>query len=298
MLFTLVASAGVAAGIPFLNAILFFIGLVALIIMAVRFGYWFALIASLSTIALCLFLYGPYVAAGCLILFIGPGLLMSRKARTFSKPYKILLWGMLPYLIPIIALIAFYPYLIAQTPTLVEEIRQQLVAGGGFWGLTGDNLNQAVMAAEKTFELVMRLTPGIFATMFAAIVLFGYLGATSMGARFGAIMPAFRPISLWRASELWLIPLGLSLVFLLVGGSIRPIGENLLVFLVHLYALYGICIIEFYFKKTLVMGWLRIILYLLVLTVAVVVIPVLAFLGLIDSRFDLRKMDVKKTSAS
>jgi uncharacterized protein YybS (DUF2232 family) len=297
-LYSTVTLSGVGAGIPFINAILFLAGLIALIILTVRYGYWLASVGCLVAVGLCLILYGINLVMGYMILVVGPGLLMSYKARSFSEPYKVLLWGMLPYLLPVIALIAFYPYIIAQTPTLLEELHRQLAAGGGIFGLSGSSLDQAVAATQKTFEVIMRLAPGIFFTMFAAIALFGYMGAASIGARFGAIMPAFSPMSSWRASELWLIPLGAALVCLLLGGgTLKPIGENLLVFMVHLYALYGICLVEHYFKKSLTLGWLRAILYVLFLTVAVVIIPLLAFLGLVDSRFDLRKMDVNKASS-
>jgi isoprenylcysteine carboxyl methyltransferase (ICMT) family protein YpbQ len=98
---------------------------------------------------------------------------------------------------------------------------------------------------------------------------------------------------------LWLIPLGLSLILVLLGGqSYGAIGQNALVFLVHLYALYGLCIVEFFMRQSLTMGWLRAILYLLIIIAAMVIIPVLAFMGLIDSRFDLRKIDAKKVSSS
>lgn len=224
---------------------------------------------------------------------------MSYQARRIGEPHKILLWGMLPYMIPTLVLMAFYPDLILQMPSIISEINKQLAINGGLFGLTGESLNQAINSAQKTFEWIIRLMPGIFITMAAAVVLFGYLGAVSLGSRFGAIMPAFRPMHQWRANELWLIPLGLSLILVLLGGqSYGAIGQNALVFLVHLYALYGLCIVEFFMRQSLTMGWLRAILYLLIIIAAMVIIPVLAFMGLIDSRFDLRKIDAKKVSSS
>lgn len=293
------AVSGLASGIPLFNAIFFLIGLVSLIILNVRYGYRPGLIGALLIIVGSLFLYGPFLAVGCLLMVIAPALLMSYQARKIGEPHKILLWGMAPYLIPVITLIAFYPEMIAQMPSMLTEMNKQLTLSGAIFGMAGESLNQAISSAQSTFEWIIRLLPGIFATMAAAVVLFGYLGAVSIGSRMGAVMPAFRPMYFWRAHELWLLPLGLTLIMILFGGhTFGAAGQNILVFLVHLYALYGFSVAEFYLRQSMSSGWLRVILYLLVIIAAMVIIPILAFIGLIDSRFDLRKIDEKEVSSS
>lgn len=293
------AVSGLASGIPLFNAIFFLIGLVSLIILTVRYGYRPGLIGALLIVVGSLSLYGLFLAVGCLMMVIAPALLMSYQARKIGEPHKILLWGMAPYLIPVITLIAFYPEMIAQMPSMLAEMNKQLTLSGAIFGMTGENLNQAISSAQVTFEWIIRLLPGIFVTMAAAVVLFGYLGAVGIGSRMGAVMPTFRPMYFWRAHELWLLPLGLSLLMVLVGGqTFGPIGQNALVFLVHLYALYGFSVTEYYLRQSMSSGWLRVILYLLVIVAAMVIIPMLAFIGLIDSRFDLRKIDEKEVSSS
>jgi hypothetical protein len=293
------AVSGLASGIPLFNAIFFLIGLVSLIILTVRYGYRPGLIGALLIIVGSLLLYGPFLAVGCLVMVITPAMLMSYQARKIGEPHKILLWGMAPYLIPVITLIAFYPEMIAQMPSMLAEMNKQLTLSGAIFGMAGESLNQAVNSAQATFEWIIRLLPGILATMAAAVILFGYLGAVSIGSRMGAVMPTFRPMYFWRAHELWLLPLGLSLLMVLLGGqTFGPIGQNILVFLVHLYALYGFSVAEYYLRQSMSSGWLRAILYLLVIVAAMVIIPMLAFIGLIDSRFDLRKIDEKEVSSS
>jgi hypothetical protein len=294
-----VTVSGMASGVPLFNAIFYLIGLVSLIILTVRYGYWPGIIGATLMIGTSLFLYGPILAAGCLLMVIAPALLMSYQARKIGEPYKILLWGMAPYLIPIVLLVAFYPDMIDQMPMMLTEMNKQLTISGAMFGLVGDNLNQAISSAKTTFEWIIRLLPGIFATMAGAVVLFGYLGAVSIGSRIGAVMPALRPMYFWRAHELWLLPLGLSLVFVLFGGqTFGPVGQNALVFLAHLYALYGFSVAEFYLRQSMSSGWLRAILYLLIIIAAMIIIPVLAFIGLIDSRFDLRKIEEKEVPSS
>ena len=127
--------------------------------------------------------------------------------------------------------------------------------------------------------------------MFLSIVLFSYLGASAMSPYFGALLPRFKPLYLWKPSEFWLIPLGLSLLFILLGNQgLKIIGENTLVFMIHLYAFFGVCLIDFYFKRIRIPALIRLIIYLLVLVAMVVIIPFLAVIGVIDSRFDFRKI--------
>jgi hypothetical protein len=295
LLFGFVALSGLAAGVPFFNAGFFFLGLMALVILMVRYGYLFSFSASLLAIAVCTLLYGPILAGGILIMILSPGLLMGYKARAFGSPNQILIWGMIPALLPLLVVIVYYPFLISQTPEFVAEMHKQLTANAGLIGLSGADLDQALNSIKATVELTIRLAPGILFTTMIAIVVLGYLGAVSMGSRFGAIIPVSKPLSLWRASEYWLIPLGLSLFFVLLGGgTLMIIGENMLVFLVHVYAFFGICLLEYYFRQILVSGWLRLVLYLLGMVIGIVFIPILAFLALIDSRFDIRKINAEK----
>ena len=225
------------------------------------------------------------------MIVIIPGLIMGSKSRSFSAPHSILFWGMFPFLLPVILLIVLYPQINSQAPQMVDEMHSLFTENAGRLGLNDSQLELLYSSIKTTVDWTLRLAPGILFTMFLGIVLFAYLGAMEIGPRFGAILPQLKPLQLWKAGELWLIPLAVSLLFVLLGSrGMRIIGENVLVFMVHLYAFFGICLVDFYFRRIKIPAAIRLIIYVLVLAAVVVVIPLLAVAGVIDSRFDFRKV--------
>lgn len=283
--------AGPTMGLAMLNVVFLLVALVALIVLIVRFGYSSALLACLCALIICSLAYGVYMASALLLLLIFPGIIMGYKARIFSSPHEVLLWGMVPYMLPMIFLISLYPDLASQLPSIVETMKSQLAENNNILSLSIANNQQIFSSLEAVVYWTIRLAPGIFFTLFTAMVVFSYLGATYIAPYFGGILPRFKPVFLWKASELWWIPLGLSLLFVLLGGHwFKVIGENLLVFFVHFYAFFGICIVEFYFRSFKISGWIRLIIYIFFTMTIIVAIPILGILGLIDSRFDFRKV--------
>ena len=298
VLMSMVILAGAGVAIPIINVGLLFLGLVSLIILMVRFGYAYAALSCLVALASSLLFYGVQLAIGLVLIMILPGIIMSRKVRSFSEPQEIVLWGIIPYLLPLALLIIFYPVMMSQMPEIIKQMRNDFLSGGLILGMGGTEMEQVIQSTQKMLEIMLRLSPGIFLTFFVGFAIFSYMMATRLGPKFGAVMPSFRPLVEWRASDIWLIPLGLSLACVLIGGGfLSSIGENLLIFLVHLYALYGICLLEFQLRKMPWAGWLRAIIYIMVAVAAVFAIPLLALAGLIDSRFDFRKIDVQPISS-
>ena len=282
---------GLFSGLMIINVILFLIALSALIILVARFGYGYAVLSGLGSGVICLAIYGDIIALVFVSIVLIPGLVMGYKSRVFSSPFSVISWGMFPLLIPLIFLVVFYPELNSQAPLMIEQMQSMFAENAEQLGLGSSQLQLMYASIQKTVEWTLRLTPGIFFTMFLSIVLFSYLGASAMSPYFGALLPQFKPLYLWKTSEVLLIPLGLSLLFILLGNQgLRLIGENVLVFMIHLYAFFGLCFVDFYFKQFRIPAPIRLIIYLLVLVAMIVIIPVLAVAGVIDSRFDFRKV--------
>ncbi len=282
---------GLLAGVMMINVLLFLCALAALIIMTVRFRYSFVILSCLGALALCMILYGISMTASFGLLVIIPGLLMGYKTRVFNSPASIIAWGFFPYLLPIGLMIFYYSQLIAQTPYIISELTGAIESSAAGFGIAASELQALYTAIPEVIKWSLRLMPGIFFTLFVSLVFFAYLIATYVSQYFGAVVPKMNPLYLWKAGEIWLIPLGLGLFLVLVGGnSPKIIGENLLFFMVHLFAFFGICIIDFYFKRMNVHILIRLLIYLFVMVVVIVAIPALAVLGVIDSRFDFRKI--------
>jgi len=193
-----------------------------------------------------------------------PGIIMGYKARTFSSPLSVIFMGMIPFLFPVALVIVLFPELNSQAPEMISQMQNMLAENGSLLRMDGSQLEIMNASIKTTFEWMLRLLPGILFTVFISITLFAYLGALSVSSYFNTILPRFKPLYLWKASELWLIPFGISLLFVLTGSLwLKTIGENILYFMVH---------------------------FLIVLVIIVIIIPALAVLGVIDSRFDFRKV--------
>jgi len=283
--------AGLFVGVIFINALMFLFAMTALVLLTVRYRYTFAIMAGLAALLVCYIIYDASIASFFGLLVLLPGVVMGYKARTFSPPYEIIGWGMVPYLLPIALLIFYYPQLVEQTPLMVAEMQVMFEQSAGSIGLATGELQILFESMQKIMEWFMRLAPGIFFTMFVSMVFFAYLGAVTVSNYFGAVIPRMKPLYLWKINEIWLIPLAVALLFVLFGGqALKLIGENLLVILVHLFAFLGICLVDFYFKRINIPAPVRLLIYLFILIAVVVAIPILAIVGIADSRFDFRKI--------
>ncbi len=296
LLFSVIVMAGALSGLALINTLSFIGLMIGLIITAVRYGWRYCFLAAFFSLVICFFLYGPIIMGGMFFLFVLPGLLMGYKARLFGAPRQILSWGLMAYAFPLFLLIVFYPQLLAKSETIAKEMTQQFAAESALLGIGGGEAKTYLESFEAMFVWTLKLAPGILITMFFAFVVFAYLGASAVAPRFGAILPAMPPFAFWKGHDLWLVPLGTALLLLLIGGSTgRIIGFNIGIFMVHIYAVFGLAIIEFFLNRTLSLGWPRHFLYMFMILAAVIFIPMLAVIGLFDSRFDLRKLDEGKT---
>ncbi len=290
LLLAIVSLSGLPIGVPVINMIAFFMAQVALIILVVRYSYLFAIIPCLIAMAVSSLFYGFSASMMYFFLALLPGLLMGFKSRTFNTPRSIVFWGFAPYLVLVLITILFYADISSQSELIAAEFKGMIQEDVMPMGLSGAELEQFMEMANQVIYWTTRLLPGILFTMFAALVLFVYLAATSTAKYFGAVIPSMAPSYFWKIGELWLIPFGISMAFVLIGNEgIRILGENLLVFFIHFYAFFGICVIDFYLNQLNIPFVVRFIIYLLLL-LPVITIPLLALLGIIDSRFDFRKL--------
>jgi len=189
-------------------------------------------------------------------------------------------------------LIATYTQLVSSTAEVTAEMESMVSDVAIMVGMSPQQMEMFNSSIASSVYWILRLLPGIMMTMFISVALFGYLGASYAGGYFNAILPRFKPLYHWKIDEIWLIPVGISLFLILLGSSpLRITGENIMFFLVHLYAFFGICLVDYYLKGFNIPIVLRFVIYLLVILVIFFAIPLLALLGLIDSRFDFRKVN-------
>ena len=290
LLNAIVTFSSILIGLPLANTLAFILAPIALIILTVRYRYAFVVMPIIMAMSIAIVLYGAPVALAYFYLVILPGVIMGYKARAFSTPRAIGLWGFAPFAILTVVIIALYSRMMAQSPAFIADFLNVLSDSAAQMGIVGGQLDSLLEFWQKAMEMMLRLLPGIVFTFAAAFVLFVYMGATSFARHFGAVIPNMTPTYFWRISELWLIPLGLSMLLVLIGGeSLRIAGENLLVFFIHFYAFFGICLIDFYLSRLNIPTVARIIIYFVILIPGITIF-LLALFGIIDSRFDFRKL--------
>lgn len=289
---------GIFIGLPVVNVLIAFGALIGLVLFSVRYRYPFMLLVCIMALAGCALIYGTAVAAIFGYLALLPGVIMGYKARTYSTPFSIILWGFLPFLVPLALIVVYYSQIISIIPLLISDMQATVQQGAMLMGVSSGQVQQMLEFVEKALPWFVRLLPGILFTMFLALVFFSYASASSAAASFGAVLPRMTPLYFWQAHDLWLVPTGLSLLFVLIGGHwLKIIGENALVFFIHFYAFYGLCVVDYYLREINIPIVIRLVVYLFIILVVVIVIPVLAVIGLADSRFDFRKLGLAANSS-
>jgi len=291
LLSLIIILSGIFIGLPVINVIISFAALVGLILFSVRYRYPFLILVCLLALAGCALIYGAAVALVFGYLALLPGVVMGYKARTYSTPFSIVLWGFLPFLVPLSLLVIYYSQIVSAIPVIISDVQDSIQQGAMLLGISSGQVQQMLTFVEQALPWFVKLLPGILLTTFLGLVFFSYAGASLTASSFGAVLPRMTPLNFWQAHELWLVPTGLALLFVLIGGHwLKAIGENALVFFIHFYAFYGLCLVDFYLREINIPVIVRLIVYLFVILVVVIVVPLLAVIGLADSRFDFRKL--------
>lgn len=288
----MIVFSGILIGIPVVNVLFSFGALISLVLSSARYRYSFLVAVCIFSLAACALIYGSPIALIFGYLILIPGAVMGYKARTYSAPFSIVTWGFMPFAVPVLLLIIYYPQLIAWTPQAISETQMTIQEGAALLGLPLDQVQQMTAFVQKVFPWFLRLLPGLLFTTFLGFVFFSYASASAIAGSFGAVLPRITPLYFWKASELWLIPTAISLLFVLIGGGhwLRTAGENMLLFFIHFYAFYGLCLIDYYLREINIPVIIRLVIYLFIILVVIIVVPVMAVIGLIDSRFDFRKL--------
>jgi len=123
LLSLVIVLSGIFIGLPVLNVLIAYAALISLVLFSVRYRYSFLLLVCLMALAGCAFLYGWAVALIFGYLALLPGVAMGYKARTYSTPFSIILWGFLPFLVPLALIIFYYSQIIAIVPSLISDMQ-------------------------------------------------------------------------------------------------------------------------------------------------------------------------------
>jgi len=183
---------------------------------------------------------------------------------------------------------------VSQQGLLFEEQAEQLVAqikAVGWQGEVDDTILREMVL------IGLRLQPG---TEFLAALLTGVLAYRLGYLASGPLrlsLPSDVPLKLWRPwSELfWALLAGSVLIML--DGWLESLGLNLVVVVLILYAVQGLAVVRFYFDYVGLPGLARTLFYVILLFTSGLSVLALTLLGLLDARFDWRRLSPARQTA-
>jgi uncharacterized protein YybS (DUF2232 family) len=176
---------------------------------------------------------------------------------------------------------------------LLDEALKLWVEQLGRIGTVGGALPLSEAELAKISKHLRTVWPGMMAMSSACICFANYWLAGRWLLRLGADVPWFPPFAHWRfpwyftwgyiaGIGLPLLPAGLQTSWLLA------LAANLEMIFRFVFAVQGLAVVWFYLSRWGVRKWVTIIIAVL----STILMPVLVFVGLLDSWFDLRRLDL------
>jgi hypothetical protein len=174
---------------------------------------------------------------------------------------------------------------VEQREEQVEQLVGQLQAMGLAMTDEGYSLRELALAG-------LRLRPS---TEFISLMLMGVLAyrlGFAVAPRLNLSVPDPLPFALWKPwpELIWLLIVGLVLK-LVAGGFLEELGLNLLVVVTAVYAVHGAAVCRFFAARLGVPRLLEFLVYGFFAMTAGLSVMLLALAGLLDTRFDWRRLD-------
>ena len=168
----------------------------------------------------------------------------------------------------------------AMAAVLVDQLRGMgLEAAGGEEPL------------RQTVEVIVRLQPGLEFAWLLLVVVLAYRVSTWMAPRLRVELPPALPLHRWRPWDELIWVLVAALVLWLAGpGPLREVGLNMAAVMVAVYAVHGLALLRYGFRRTGTARLLEWVLYAALFVTLGLSFVLLAALGLLDTWFDWRRL--------
>lgn len=288
----------ISAYMPVLGPFVNLIWPVPIILLGVRHGYKWSLLATFTAGVLIALLMHPLHALSVVVGFGLIGIVLGHAFRSDFSAAKSMLWGTAASLLSKAAMIALGIVLTGVNPldvgnTLVQSVDQAIELYRGM-GMTEEQLAQV----KESMELVMKMVPIVLpAGFFMAAIADTYLNflvAKAVLAKLGHRVQVFPPFKEWRMPLAVVYFFALALVCIYWGQSreialLYKVGMNLQVLTSCLLFLQGMAFVYFLADKYNLSRFVRGIILVLVFTngwFAQLVI----FAGVFDLISDFRRL--------
>jgi hypothetical protein len=305
-----VAASGLLWAIPGFNFIAGLAGMVGLILIVSRLGYfrglWMAgmgLLLALWTSSLIIgYLEGLYYVSLYAGVVIAPALVIGWASRNLYRPILLVYYGLMPFALLFLVFMSIYSGWMHNLSRTIDNIKSEIELFANSnpaivklietnYGQGGDSMAAFLEDSGPFAEDMLKITPGFLVILSLGVVVFGIAIAGYLATRLGIIIPRFREFHLWRASGWWLLPTIAALIPIVfrVKEFWFYAGLNILIVTGHVYMVVGLSIVEAFFRRILLAAPIRIIFYLVLIMAGPVSMAFLAILGLADTKFNFKR---------
>lgn len=285
--------------LPLIGAFISFLWPVPIVILGLRHGLKWSIMATIVSGLLLSLLATPLQALSSVLAFGLLGIVLGEAIRRELSVGMIIWLGAIASLASKLLLFAVAFLLLGinsfdQSLVMLQQSTNQVLS---FYSKTGMDQNQLAML-KKSFTDVINLMKIIFPALLVLVAItdtfLNYLVSQLILKRLGYPAKKIPPFSQWKLPRWVMWGFVLGIIFLLAGQhykmeALTNIGLNLEYFYSMLFIAQGLAVTSFYLEKLKTQGLVKL-LILFILFITPLFVGLLVWVGLLDTYFDYRRI--------
>jgi uncharacterized protein YybS (DUF2232 family) len=290
----------ISAYMPIVGPFINLVWPVPIILLGVRHGYKWSMLATVVAGLIIAILIHPLQAVGVVVGFGLVGIVMGYAFRAEFSPLKILLYGSVAAVLSNAAVLLISAWVMGfnpldmQSDTMTKAFEQSVEVYRSF-GMKEEDLAKISESMKSMLELVKIILPAGFIMAAVATTYLNFMVAKAVLKKLGHTIADFPLFKYWRMPQFVVYGFALALVMIYWGQSreivmLHTIGMNLQVFTSMLLFIQGLALFAYLAAKYNLSKPVRGIILFLILSNSLLT-QVLIFAGVWDTVVDYRKLN-------
>lgn len=291
----------ISAYLPVLGAFINFIWPVPIILLGIRHGYRYSIMATVASGILIALLIGPMQAVNVVIGFGLIGIALGHSFRNNHSPLKTILIGSVATFVSMVMVVAVTAAVMGvnlfnmQFEALSNAIKPTLDYYRSA-GYSEEELNQATQLLTVLIDRIRILFPALLVSSALFGTFFNYWLAKKILKKLGYVYPDFAPASQWCLPRWTVLPYILGTAAMFWGQSnsldlVYNIGMNVQIAGILLLLLQGVAVLFYFAGKYKVSKFVRGLILVLILTNGLF-LQIATIVGAFDIIVDYRRLRV------
>ena len=294
----------ISAYVPVIGAFVTLLWPVPIILLGVRHGFRWSLMATVVAGVLCAILIQPLKAISIVVGFGLIGLVFGHAFRERFGPFKTILWGSVATLISTAGLIAINMFIIGINPVemMLGDMDSAIVQAAETYrrmGMAEEQIERMAASMKTMIALFRVVLPGSFVLGAIMQTYINFIIARVVLRRLGHPVPSFPPFKEWTLPlpMLYILYLGSGLLF---AGQymqlelLNYIGANALIVTFILFAGQGLALFYYLADKYNLSRLIRNIILIIILTNNFFLLFV-TLAGIYDLAVDYRRLKMSRS---